>query len=280
MRTHRSHAKLPSAVYNQQRWSDFFLTDGRTSVFINGARPGLCKVDGHTDIGGRTDFSIPPPGIAMIIGQDIIGHMWTGRHDITGRFRYSQRSFDVNEAVACLGVVAPGATPDGQPCKIMQPATSGALPESFFKDHNWEEWDIDSWKELSRHGALLLSDDRKFTGSVSIAPLTQLPAFQTTPSNFAGAQQYMPQPQQQQMGGPQGYAPQQAPYRQPSAPQAYPQQQQQQPQYAPQQPMPYGQPVSYAQPQNPYAQVQYAAPPQQYGATSPLLQNAQYGSGY
>ena len=103
----------------------------------------------------------------MSFSQHVLGHMWGGG-DKTGKYRYSQRSLDVNEAVSVLGVSTPGQTPAGERCKIMAPLTAGMLDEAFFKTHHWESWDVDSWKELSQHSALILSDAKIFTSKVQV----------------------------------------------------------------------------------------------------------------
>ena len=87
----------------------------------------------------------------------------------TGSYRYVQRSLDVNEVVSVLGVPTSGQTPAGEVCKIMTPLTgTDMLDEAFFKTNHWGSWDIEAWKQLSQHSALMLSDAKILTSNVQV----------------------------------------------------------------------------------------------------------------
>jgi hypothetical protein len=69
---------------------------------------GHCKIQSLKDQGGETFFTAPPPGIAYLIAKSVPSFSWVTNSNRTGRFKYQQSSFDVNELVAALGVVQPG----------------------------------------------------------------------------------------------------------------------------------------------------------------------------
>lgn len=52
--------------------------------------------------GSESIFSSPPPGIEVLI-RERGPWSWIADSNRTGRFRWTQRSFDVNELVAGLG---------------------------------------------------------------------------------------------------------------------------------------------------------------------------------
>ena len=238
-------------IARDEQFVDFYIQDGNSRVFISGSRGG-CKIQGTKEYERASIFNFPPPGIARMIADRCMmdamfswNHMLSGR---TGRFRYTEESFDVNELLAALGVPTPATDPyTNQPVKILNAFTSSTVSERYMEDHEWSSWDKQSWKDLLKRPEILLSDHDRFTGGVFVANISNLPPFMT--------QQMVNQQQQQQQQ--QQYAQQ---------PQ-YVQQQQQQPQYA--------------QPQ--YAQPQYGQPQQNY-MQQPLLQQQQqqqrYGGQY
>lgn len=57
-------------LVEKTEFQDFFLQDGNQKVFINGQKPGFCKINGETDAGGgATIFTQPPPGVQWLIMQ-------------------------------------------------------------------------------------------------------------------------------------------------------------------------------------------------------------------
>ena len=103
--------------------------------FFHTASPTFCALFRA----GENSFMIPPPGIAYIIGSTMFNFNWTHHGDHrTGRFRYWQSSFDVNELVAALGVVQPGQDASGAPVKTMLPIRADALSPQFLAEHKWE----------------------------------------------------------------------------------------------------------------------------------------------
>lgn len=137
---------------------------------------------GAQDFGRSSFFNAPPPGIQMLIASRLTGWGgWGSMGHRTGRFRYEEASFDVNELVAALGVVSPAKDPYTQkPVKVLNPFSSTTLTEAFFEDNEWTDWDKRSWNDLCKSPAVLLSDKQHFTRGVQVAPATGLPAYMTS----------------------------------------------------------------------------------------------------
>ena len=199
-------------LVDDERFTDFYLQDGAHKLFINGSNRGLCRIQVHTkhcsssgttvvvygtnhhhpthhllsqgaqDFGRSSFFNAPPPGIQMLIASRLTGWGgWGSMGHRTGRFRYEEASFDVNELVAALGVVSPAKDPyTQQPVKVLNPFTSTTLNEAFFEDNEWTDWDKRSWNDLCKSPAVLLSDKQHFTRGVQVAPAAGLPAYMTS----------------------------------------------------------------------------------------------------
>ncbi len=200
-------------VLQTERFVDFFLQDGPHKIFVQGSQRGTCRIQGTVTNSGRAGrtsfFTQPPPGIQLLIAQEC--PRWRGwgyceRH--TGRFRYYEETFDVNELVVGLGVVQ-------QPSPhqlVLCPISDDALTEEWMKANGWDSWDESSWHALLKTPAVFLSDKKKFTESLapSIPIINELPAYMTTfvpamsPWGSVGAPQqpYAQQPYAQQPGGP------------------------------------------------------------------------------
>jgi len=113
----------------------------------------------------------------------------------TGRFKYSEESFDCNELLAALGVVTPGMDPfTRQAVKILTPFNSSTLTEQFMTDNQWSDWDKRSWADLTKAPAVLLSDHAEFTGGVMVQPAVNLPVWMTQVAqpNMFNAAMYAP----------------------------------------------------------------------------------------
>jgi len=179
-------------ICTQARFADFYLQCGAHKLFINGSNRGQCRIQGHNSQGRSSFFSQPPIGIQQLIQQNCRGWCGWGAMDTrTGRFRYKEQSFNVNDLVAALGVVTPAVDPyTHQPCKVLNPIAENALNEQYFESHGWSKWDRRSWSDLVRNPAVLLSDHRKFTGSVQVAPVQNLPTYMmqyvAVPGGFPG----------------------------------------------------------------------------------------------
>ena len=195
-------------IARDSKFEDFYLQDGTSKVFIQ-ASSGGCKIQGHKSGGGASMFQFPPPGIARMIAErcmmDAFGDaFWHHRRDgRTGKFRYCEESFDVNELVAALGVSTPAQDPyTGQAVKVLNPFNKQTLSEQYMDDNKWDSWDKQSWQDLLKYPAVLLSDRSEFTGGVFVQPAQQLPAYMTqaipqAQPNGNQSQQYAPAPQNQ-----------------------------------------------------------------------------------
>ena len=101
---------------------------------------------------------------------------WSGMPNATGNFRYTQQSFDVNEQIAALGIVASGVDGFGQPCKVLQPIQASACTPAFMEQNKWEEWDKEAWVELCSAGqSVLVTDHKKYCQVVAIPKIDNLP---------------------------------------------------------------------------------------------------------
>ena len=237
-------------IAQDTQFVDFYLQDGSSKVFIP-ATSGCCRIQGQQSGGQSSFFNFPPPGIAKMIAERCMMEMFSWHHrneGRTGRFRYTERSFDVNELVAALGVCSPAQDPyTGQPVKILNRFTKETLTEQYMDDNGWDSWDKDSWRDLLKYPSVLLSDHVEFTGGVVVQPLTTLPGYMCQGIASGAGLQYPQQPP----------APQRQPYSQQGQP--YPQQGQPYPQQG--QPYPQqGQP--YPQQGQPYPQQGQPYPPQ------------------
>ena len=106
----------------------------------------------------------------------------------TGRFRYTEQSFDCNELLAALGLVAPGMDPyTRQAVKLLTPFGADTLTEEFFTKNEWSDWDKRAWADLTKSPAVLLSDHAKFTGGVPVQPAVNLPVWMTQPGQMNAA---------------------------------------------------------------------------------------------
>jgi len=99
-------------ICRDERFVDFYLQDGVNKLFVQGSNRGQCRIQGRQGGGRSNFFNQPPPGIQMLIATHARGWGGWGHHEHrTGRFRYTESSFDVNELVAGLGVVTSGQDP-------------------------------------------------------------------------------------------------------------------------------------------------------------------------
>jgi hypothetical protein len=98
--------------------------------FCPGSNRGSVRVQGEVDFGGdgnAREYTIIPPGIKWAMAQCNV-------HGIggTGRMRFFQSSFDVNEMIAALGHVVPAMDPfTGAPCKFLMPLSKDTLNEKY-----------------------------------------------------------------------------------------------------------------------------------------------------
>lgn len=172
-------------ICTEERFTDFYLQDGLSKLFVQGSNRGRCKIQGTRDSNYTSVFRMPPPGIqALIMASMPMFEGWNPSNHRTGNFRYTQQSFDVNELVAALGLVAPAVDPfTGLPNKSLAPIQGNILTERYFADNNWTDWDKRSWEDLcTKSPSVLLSDAAEFTGGVMVAPV-MVPAWQT-PAGF------------------------------------------------------------------------------------------------
>ncbi len=191
-----------------EQFSNFYLQDGLKRVYVPGNR-GTCRIQSLKGGGISGVWSGPPPlGVnAMIVqsfqarGQAFWGWgVQAGR--TTGRYQYTEESFDVNEIVSALGVPASAQDPYTQEAvKVMQPFTQDTLTVDWMKEHKWTLLQRKSWETLLKQGgAVLLSDNPSQTAGVPIDIIHNLPQYmvavamsadQFTPEMYAGSKQLL-----------------------------------------------------------------------------------------
>ena len=69
----------------------------------------------------------------------------------TGNLRWTEKSFLLNETLACLGVPAMGV--DGytaQPIQIVQPISELCLTEAYFEKNGWNDTERKFWHKLTQ----------------------------------------------------------------------------------------------------------------------------------
>jgi hypothetical protein len=169
-------------IATDERQVDFYLQDGAYRVFIRGSDRSQTKIQSENDGGGRSGrWNSPPPGIRSMIGYQHRNrgssyNFTRGHRGSTGRYKYTERCFEVNELVAALGVIQAGQDPYGQQVGILSAFQEDTLTEEWFAaqddtENKWSSYDKQSWHSLfGRGAAVLLSDSTHFTGTVNVQP--------------------------------------------------------------------------------------------------------------
>jgi len=152
-----------------ENYCDFYLVNGNDRLFISGSQRDQVKIQSNTD-SPFCSFKLfnLPPGIKQMIGFSLRNFSWSQ----TGNYRYREQSFDLNEILAAFGV--PKDTQDyytQQPVKYLVPYDPNTLTQQYFTENKWEDHDIEAWKEFAKAPTVLVSDDRKHTSKVQVAPL-------------------------------------------------------------------------------------------------------------
>jgi hypothetical protein len=97
----------------------------------------------------------------------------------TGNYKARQRSFDVNEMVACLGILR--VQSDAQ--RFIYPLEKGTISEERMEKEKWGCLEKQSMRVLTETPAILVSDDVHFTAGISVPPVPQtlMPSFASAP---------------------------------------------------------------------------------------------------
>ena len=172
-----------NTIVEDEQFVDFYLQDGATRLFVRGSDRAHCKIQGSKDRGRSSGmWNQPPPGIRALIAFRNPGFIWHGMgRDIefaTGRYRYTESSFDVNELVAGLGVITQAADATGAPIKMLVPFNEQTLNEAYFEENGWSDFDKRSWHDLLKNPSVLLSDSAHFTSGVVVQPVVFPPRMQ------------------------------------------------------------------------------------------------------
>jgi hypothetical protein len=191
----RSTREEWESICVDEQCRDFYLQDGMNKLFVNGSNRPACKIQAQeddTDLGGWFSHKEPPPGVTALVGSrkpdwfpqtsvQMDGDMEMRRR--TGEIRFSEKAFDVNELLACLGVPVPGTDPfTGQPIQMLQPFDESSLTDEYFEQAGWSDYEKKSWhKLLSERSAVLLSDNPDFTEGTIIQPLQNMQPWMIQP---------------------------------------------------------------------------------------------------
>lgn len=190
-------------IADDEQFVDFYLQDGASKVFVRGSDRAHCKIQGNRKSGGTSGmWNIPPPGIRALISFRNPNHRWHGNgFDIefaTGRYRYTEAAYKVNDLLAGLGVIQPALNPMGQPIMMLVPFSENTLDDAYFEQNNWSDFDKRSWHDLLKNPSVLLSDSPHFVSGVQVQPIQFPPqmVYQTAiavPTHNWSAQYQQPQ---------------------------------------------------------------------------------------
>lgn len=190
----RSTREEWETILEDEQCRDFYLQDGGRKIFVNGSNRDACKIQAQeeeSDLGGWFTFKEPPPGVRALVGHrrpDF--HFSDADYDgdvemryRTGEIRYTEKAFDVNEILACLGVPVPANDPfTGEAVQILQPANENSLTDEYFETAGWSDFDKKSWHSLlGDQPAVLLSDNEDFTSGVNVMPAPNLQPWMVQP---------------------------------------------------------------------------------------------------
>jgi len=182
---HRRDWNEWQTIHTEEQYSDFYLIDGNVKIFIKGSdrsRMKIQSVEDNTPYPFR--FEMMPPGIRACIAMkapNVLGGFSSGfgarggadRRYPTGNFRYMEKCFQMNEKIACFGLVTPAVDPYyNQPIKMLMEYAPSVLNEQYFAANKWDDHSIEAWKEFARTPCVLLSDSVQFTQGIQIQPWT------------------------------------------------------------------------------------------------------------
>lgn len=165
-----SHFNVWERLVTSEQVSDFFLKDGDSEVLVPGQSAAarfqsLC-------VGAKNGVwsGAPPPGVGLMVqtaiakatgGQKSRNARWWDQSkskNKTGKYRYTEQAFDVNELVTALGIVVKnntgGEKEEGGGGLKMEAVTS----ETNVDMSTWTARAKYAWKELVKEPQILLSD--------------------------------------------------------------------------------------------------------------------------
>jgi len=183
-------------IAEAEQCRDFYIQDGVVKIFVNGANRDKCKISseeegGDSEASWFTSKNDPPPGIRALVG--LINPHFTWHTDAdhdgdieyrtrTGDLRWSEKSFDLGETLACLGVPVLSNDPyTGQPCKVLQQIDEACLTDEYFEQNGWSGHEQKAWHALTEEPAVLLTDKEEFRDGVDCLAVVNLPVYMTQP---------------------------------------------------------------------------------------------------
>ena len=157
-----SHFNVWERLVTSEQVSDFFLRDGDSEVLVPGQSAAalfqsLC-------VGAKNGVwsGAPPPGVGLMVqtaiakatGQKSSQPKWWDQSkskNKTGKYRYTEQAFDVNELVTALGVVVENSDKGGLKIEAVKADTQVDMS-------TWTAQAKYAWKELVKAPQILLSD--------------------------------------------------------------------------------------------------------------------------
>lgn len=128
----------------------------------------------------------------MIMANYSGGYYGWGSSDFkTGRHKYVEKSFDVNEIICGFGMPAAAVDPyTNTAVKILQPVKTDSISAEFMEHMEWKKIEIKSWENLTKTPAVFLSDMNEHVAGVEITTIHDLPTYMvqcaTSVQQFSG----------------------------------------------------------------------------------------------
>lgn len=192
-------------ICTDEQCRDFYIQDGNVKLFVNGGNRSKVKIsseeeDDDTD-GGWFTTKLPPHGVRSLVGCRRPDYAWFADTDHdgdvetrqrTGELRWVEKSFDLNEIVAAMGVPVQSVDPYTQaPGRVLQVFTEEVLTDAFFEQQGWSDFEKKSWHSMLKDGpVVLISDKEEFTEGIDIQPIMHLPMYMTQPLSVVSPSLY------------------------------------------------------------------------------------------
>jgi hypothetical protein len=191
-------------IFKEEHGQDFYLQDGDVKLYIPAGRRDQVYMERHVKNknvifteGLSNDHC--PNGIRNLLEARLTSEQLSifhahgsrggeGSHK-TGRYRFNEASYDVNEQVSALGLVQLCHDPyTGDKVAVLSPPRDEMLDADFFALHKWTKWDQKVWHECEHKPHVLLSDEERIMCDeygkpieVPQVPTSLLPQYMTAP---------------------------------------------------------------------------------------------------
>jgi len=196
-------------VCTDEQFRDFYIQDGNAKLFVNGGNRSKVKISSEEEdddnAGGWFTTKLPPAGVRSLVGCRRPDYVWYADTDHdgdvetrqrTGELRWAEKSFDLNEIVAAMGVPVQSVDPyTHAPGRVLQVFTEEVLTDAFFEQQGWSDFEKKSWHSMLKDGpVVLVSDKEEFTEGIDVQPIMQLPVYMTQPLSVVSPALYQVPP--------------------------------------------------------------------------------------